>query len=125
MIMTLQQTTLKFPQILARAVNGRLQRKYACGNHTPMGEECNECAKKKRTLQRKLTIGASSDPLENEADHIADQVMAMPMPSSRVADAFLSIPIQRNTMQSSGTMDIAPDSVDQTLSSPGCPMEYT
>ena len=90
-----------------------------------MGEECNECAKKKRTLQRKLTIGASNDPLENEADHIADQVMAMPMPSSRVTDAFLSIPIQRNTMQASGTMDIAPDSVDQALSSPGCPMEYT
>ncbi|SFL96896.1 Outer membrane protein OmpA [Nitrosomonas nitrosa] len=123
MIVTLQQTTLKFPQILARAASGRLQRKCACGNHTPMGEECSECAKKKRSLQRKLAIGASNDPLENEADRIADQVMAMQMSFSRVTDAFLSIPIQRNTMQSSGMMNIASDSVDQALSSSGRPLE--
>lgn len=31
-------------------------------------------------LQRKLTIGAVNDPLEAEADHVADQVMRMPDP---------------------------------------------
>lgn len=29
-------------------------------------------------LQAKLTIGASNDPLEQEADRVADQVMAAP-----------------------------------------------
>src|SRR5436190_20781707 len=54
---------------------GVLQRKCACGNHTVAGGECVECAKKKTNLQRKLTIGASNDPLEREADQVADQVV--------------------------------------------------
>lgn len=56
--------------------SGLLQRKCACGNHTVAGGECSECAKKKSGLQRKLSIGTSNDPLEKEADRIADQVMS-------------------------------------------------
>jgi len=55
---------------------GILQRQCACGNHTVAGTECSECAKNKSGLQRKLSIGASNDPLEQEADRVADQVMA-------------------------------------------------
>lgn len=36
-------------------------------------------------LQRKLTIGAVNDPLEAQADHIADQVMRMPVPGVSVS----------------------------------------
>jgi len=46
-------------------VQGLLQRKCACGNHTPAGRQCAECAKKKTSMQRKLVIGASNDPLES------------------------------------------------------------
>lgn len=56
--------------------HGLLQRKCACGNHTVAGGECAECAKNKTSLQRKLSIGASNDPLELEADRVADQVVA-------------------------------------------------
>jgi hypothetical protein len=57
---------------------GVLQRKCVCGNHTVAGGECADCAKKKCSLQRKLAICASNDPLEREADRVADQVMSAP-----------------------------------------------
>jgi hypothetical protein len=53
---------------------GVLQRQCSCGNHSTAGGECAECASKK--LQRKLTIGSSSDPLEHEADRVADQIVS-------------------------------------------------
>jgi len=98
---------------------GNLQRKCACGNHTTAGEECAECAKKKNGLQRKLVIGASNDPLELEADRVAEQVMAAPA-RSKVSGA--SPQIQRFTGQSSGQMDVAPNSVDQVLARTGKPL---
>ena len=51
-----------------------LQRKCSCGNH-PVTGVCDECSKKRVQLQRKLTIGSSSDPLEREADRAADYVI--------------------------------------------------
>ena len=62
--------------------HGILQRKCACGTHTMAGGQCAECEKRKSGLQRKLTIGASNDPLEQEADRIADKVMRMSDSSS-------------------------------------------
>lgn len=41
-----------------------------------------ECAKTKSSVQRKLAIGTSHDPLEREADRIADQVTAAPAHSA-------------------------------------------
>ena len=38
-------------------------------------------------IQRKLTVGAVNDPLEHEADRVADQVMRMPDPDVSVAAA--------------------------------------
>ncbi len=61
---------------------GILQRKCVCGTHTMGGGQCAECAKNKSGLQRKLSIGASNDPLEREADRVADQVMAAPSHSA-------------------------------------------
>jgi Domain of unknown function (DUF4157) len=57
------------------------QRKCACHKNTIDGEECADCAKENSNLQRKLTVGASNDPLEQEADRIADQVLARPTQS--------------------------------------------
>jgi Domain of unknown function (DUF4157)/OmpA family len=71
-------------------------------------------------MQRKLTIGSSDDPLELEADRIANQVMATPS-HSRPSDTPLKI--QRFTGQASGQMDTAPASVDRVLASSGRPIE--
>src|ERR1700744_4541463 len=40
-----------------------------------------------RPLQPKLAIGAVDDPLEHEADRVADQVMRMPDPALSLASA--------------------------------------
>ena len=71
---TVSQTKGRF-QANPSSASSILQRKCACGNHTMASGECAECAKKKSGLQRKLTIGASDDPLEREADRVADQVL--------------------------------------------------
>src|SRR5688572_6560769 len=92
--------------------SGVLQRKCACGTHTVAGGECAECAKKKSGLQRKLTIGASNDPLEREADQIADQVMAASAPSL-VSGAPPRI--QRYAGQATEGRDSAPASVERVL----------
>ncbi len=101
--------------------HGLLQRQCHCGNHTPGGGQCTACAKKKKVLQRQLAIGAVNDPLEHEADRIADQVL------SRAAAAAAGTPplsIQRliSTTPSS-TLDTAPATVDAALASSGNPLE--
>lgn len=101
-------------------VQGLLQRNCACGNHTVAGGECAECAKKKSNLQRKLAIGASNDPLEREADRVAEQVMSMPLNSS----VKHTLPhIQRFSGQASEGENAAPPSVDRVLAGSGRPLE--
>jgi hypothetical protein len=54
-----------------------LQRKCACGSpKSSLTGECEE-RKDKIRLQAKLTVGASNDPLEQEADQVAEKVMRM------------------------------------------------
>lgn len=127
---------------LAGAQSGLLQRKCACGQHTVAGGECAECGKERNSLQRKadsqlaqgpgsslsrvpfmqpkLIIGASDNPLEQEADRIADRVLAAP-----TQPAVTSAPprIQRVAEQSAEHSVAAPDSVDRVLASPGKPLD--
>ena len=101
----------------------RLQRKCACGSPAMSGGECEECkAKKGLPLQTKLTIGEPGDSYEQEADRVAEQVMAAPAHS-----AVSAVPprIHRFSGQSSEGMDTAPDSVDRVLASSGRPLEPT
>lgn len=110
-------TVLKYaPTSVIRA--GLLQRKCPCGNSTIVGGECGEC--RKQQLQRRLSIGATNDPLEQEADRIADQVLAAPENS-----AVGTVPprIQRFTGRSSGQTDTVPACVDRVLASPGRPLD--
>jgi len=101
--------------------HGLLQRKCGCGNHTVAGGECTECAKKKRLLQRRLAIGSGSDPLEREADRIADQVVNAPA-HSPVGGAPLQI--QRYAGQhASENAETAPASVESVLAREGDPLE--
>lgn len=99
---------------------GMLQRKCACGNQTVAGDECEACKKKRNSLQRKLAMGTTNDPLEQEADRVADQVMGAPAHSQ----ANVAPPrIQRFSEQASKGSDTAPDSVDRVLASPGKPLD--
>ncbi|MBE9549529.1 MAG: DUF4157 domain-containing protein [Proteobacteria bacterium] len=99
---------------------GILQRKCACGSKTVASGECRECAKKKKGLQRKLAIGASNDPLEQEADRVAEEVMAKSI-NSNVGSRPLRI--QRYTGQTSGETGTAPASVGRVLASGGRPLD--
>jgi len=103
-------------------VHGILQRKCSCGNQAVASRECGECKKKKNSLQRKLLIGASNDPLEREADQVAGRVMAMP---SHSAVSGIPLHIQRYAGQvtEGSIMDTAPASVDRVLVDSGRPLE--
>lgn len=99
--------------------SGLLQRKGDCGSSkSPLVENCTEC--NSRALQRKLTIGASNDPMEEEADRIADQVLAT---SAQPVIASALPRIQRLSEQRTGQSDVVPASVNHVLASPGSPLE--
>jgi hypothetical protein len=126
----------------AASADRMLQRKCACGNHTVARGECTECGKSKNNLQRKegnqgafgarrslsrgevvqtkLTIGATNDPLEQEADRVADQVLAAPV---QIGGGRADLHIQRLAEQTTGATETAPASVDRALAGPGNPLE--
>lgn len=95
-----------------------LQRKCACGQHTVGGGECEDCKRKAKTLQRKLAIGAHDDPLEREADAVAEQVTRR-----GPAGAHVSVPkVQSHRGGNHHSMIEIPSSVDHVLSAPGSPL---
>ena len=96
-----------------------LQRKCACASPTAsLTGECAECKSKKR-LQTKLSIGVSNDSLEQEADRIANQVLATPAHSSV---SIAPLRIQRYARQTTEGTDTAPVSVDSVLAGAGRPL---
>jgi hypothetical protein len=102
------------------SVSGLLQRRWACS--TPISSltgECEECKSNGR-LQAKLAMGASDDPLEQEADLVADQVLAAGAgPTAR----HVPTRIRRYEGPSTGQTDTALPSVDRVLASPGSPLD--
>ena len=112
MIATRQQMPSKPAPAYTPVRSAFLQRKCDCGSHTPAGGECAACAKKKIGLQRKLAIGASNDPLEQEADRVAEQVLAAP---TNLAVSGATPSIQRYTGQPSKQSEEVPASVDRVL----------
>ena len=76
----LQAASAKPQAALASAARGLLQRKCACGS-SKSSSEGRDDEFPSPLLQRKLAIGASNDPLEREADRVADQVLAAPATS--------------------------------------------
>lgn len=103
--------------------SGILQRKCACGNHAIAGGECAGCGEKKRlSLQTKLKVNELGNIYEQEADRIADQVMAAPT-HSKVGRAPLRI--QHAAEQLRRQPNLAPVGIDKTLASPGSALEPT
>ncbi len=79
---------------LSTTQSGRvLRRTCSCGQHTTSGTECSACTGRRALIQRgstsdaqrlrpKLVVGPANDPLEREADRVADAVVTsreMPM----------------------------------------------
>jgi hypothetical protein len=67
------------------AASPRLQRQCSCGSPAATGGSCAACERKAvglgpLAIQGKLAIGATDDPLEHEADRLAEQVMRAPEP---------------------------------------------
>jgi hypothetical protein len=114
----ISRTQLQTQSSAPLAASLMLQRKCSCGNHTASGGECAECSKKK--LQKKLRIGAVNDPLEYEADRVADHVLRMPL---RGETGKAPIKLQRLSHAGAGQESTVPDSVHQTLASSGRPLD--
>lgn len=96
-----------------------LQRKCACGAPTAsLTEDCAECAGTKG-IQTKLAIDAGNDPLEREADRVADRIASGP---ARLTTARAPLRVQRSAQQASTGKGSAPASVDRVLASPGAPL---
>src|SRR6476661_4267490 len=103
-------------------VQGRvLQRKCACGNSAGSSGSCTECqSKQEGILQTKLQIGEPGDRYEQEADRVADQVMATP-----IHPVVIGAPrrIQSYAGQVTEGTDTAPASVERVLASSGRPLD--
>lgn len=103
----------------ASAAGATLQHQSAYVSAPEANDVCETCTSGK-PLQTKLTIGASDDPLELEADRVAEQVLAASAPT---AAGSAPMRIQRFTRSPRGETSAAPDSVDLALSGSGRPLE--
>ena len=110
-----QNSTDKQQTMSGASHTGLVLQKKSGGLHSPALISQNE-----KRLQAKLSIGANNDPLEQEADRIADQVMESPANPVKGG----TIPsIQRFAGQSAGQAGTAPASVDHVLSGSGRPLD--
>lgn len=111
---------IRKPQPAAPAAPHLLQRKCAWGAPTPSLETCAACAGERSGVQRKLAIGSSNDPLEREADRVAEQVLA-----NRTQSDFSRVPIsvQRHTPEGAHQSQEAPPSVHRALAMSGRPLD--
>lgn len=80
-------------------------------------------------IQPKLMIGATDDPLEHEADRIAEQVMRMPEPCAQCAvppgtgGAAATPVLSMKSVQAHASGTAAPPIVHEILNSPGQPLD--
>jgi hypothetical protein len=118
---TYEQEADRVAEQVMRVSEPRLQRACACGSQTTAGGECGECGKKNRVgLQTKRKVSEPGDVYEQEADRVADQVMARP---AHHAASCAQTYIQRFSGQSNVQADAVPASVGHALASPGRPLE--
>jgi Holliday junction resolvase-like predicted endonuclease len=96
----------------------RLQRKCACGAHSPGGGECTNCAKQR--MQRKSQVDHSSDAFELEADRVAEQVTSMA--ASPTGEGVVRSGL-RAASHADGSLESTPASVTSVLGHAGRPLE--
>jgi Domain of unknown function (DUF4157) len=105
---------IRKPEPAAAPVRGVLQRKCACGG------SCPSCADKKNCLQPKLAVGPANDPLELEADRVAEQVLAQ---GSRSDFSSVPVSVQRRVPGEAQPSRDAPASVERVLAGSGRPLD--
>lgn len=112
---------VKPPSLAGPACAGLfLLKKRACGPPTAsLSGKCVKCTGGKTHFQTRLVIGASNDLLEQEADRVADQVVA----STHSTVSGAPPHIQRLSENSAGEPGAIPSSVDHVLASPGKPLD--
>lgn len=86
---------------------------------SPSGEPRRE---EETPLQKKLSIGSSNDPLEAEADRVADRVLARPAATGTAPPRIQRLSTQ-SSGHSSGGSDAVPESVHRTLGSSGAALD--
>jgi Domain of unknown function (DUF4157) len=97
-----------------------LRRKCACGGNVGLTGECDGCRTRTFALQSKLRINEPGDIYEQEADGVAERVVAIPANAGLQA---ASLRIQPCSAHATGREALAPASVDRVLSSAGSPLE--
>lgn len=105
------------PRKDARA-RGVLLRKCDCGSDLS-GKSCSKCATRADTLQRKSAYAVGVDPLEDEADRIADSVISMP---AQEQGARAPLRVRQSVDASAADVLAVPASVDRVLGEPGVPL---
>jgi hypothetical protein len=127
------QSAVSQVQLLQRQIgNQALMRLLAQRGNEP-GAPGN-MARLPGVLQAKLKIGAVDDPLEHEADRVADQVMRMPGPEVSIAAAPPQVSrkcdacaeeekLQKKPAGAAEAAGEAPASVHEVLRSPGQPLD--
>lgn len=96
-----------------------LQRSCVCERSTAEPEEkCDDC--QTQALQPNLVVGTTDDPLEREADEVADQVVS---PGKGRGPTPTAPRIQRAPSLQSGGRALASSSVERALSDPGAPLD--
>lgn len=102
-----------------------LQRKCACGQHTPGGGECRKGEEFAHPIQAKLQVGKANDRYEQEADRVADRVMRMPEPARADADTHLQAEaiVQTRVASSQAGSAEVPSLVHDVLRAPGQPLD--
>lgn len=109
------------PEQETRTFEPQVQRAGAGGKQSSAGGECRACVQKTPpVLQTKLTVSEPGDAYEQEADRIANQVLAAP---ARPAVGDMPPQIQRLAGPAGGQTDAAPAGVAETLAAPGRPLE--
>lgn len=121
---------------MSQAVAHRVMPSRPPGSVRPTGTtllqrkcDCNSCASRDRQpvddenalvpMQRKLSLGASDDPMEREADRVAEQVLTAPSPAA-MGDA--PVQVQRFSTQADSVNSAVPDSVERVLAESGAAM---
>lgn len=122
------QKSARLPKSKAQNNSGlALQRKCNCGGTSKLSGRCSDCERKKLLgLQPKLRIGDANDALEQEADLVAERVMAMPgrrRNGGRTSNAIRFPKIQRQPSEAANNGSEAPSVVHDVLRSSGQPLD--
>jgi len=101
-----------------------LQRKCACGQGaSALTGRCEDCQRGRMLgLQARLLVGAAHDPLEDEADRAAAQVLALPGRGHAALRALRQPLLSRAATHTAGAGSEAPASVHRTLATAGDPL---